>query len=177
MGLTARDVMSTDVTTIREDESVEELIHLFRVSHFTGVPVVNAAGKAVGVVSETDILRALAYTISPPTSGEQPTAEEQRKQGRDKSATSRLLRPKELRTPKRIHEVTEALLRRKVHDLMTPVVVSCPADAPLADVCETMAWKHVHRVVVLDEQGRVVGLISALDAVQRFGEELRSQEA
>lgn len=173
MGQTARDVMSTDVTTIREDQSVEELIHLFRVSHFTGVPVVDAAGKVVGVVSETDILRALAYTISPPTSGEYAIKEKGRKQGRDKNATSRLLRPKELRSARQINEITDTLIRRTVHDLMTPVVVSCSPDDTLADVCQTMAWKHVHRIVVVDEAGKPVGLISALDAVQQFADSLR----
>ena len=66
----AEDIMTRNVTTVAEESSVEELIQLFRVSHFTGVPVVDTAGVAVGVISETDILRALAYTISPPTSGE-----------------------------------------------------------------------------------------------------------
>ena len=68
--LTARDVMTTEVTTVREDTSIEQLIHLLRVSHFSGIPVVDKEGRAVGLVSETDILRALAYTVGPPGSGE-----------------------------------------------------------------------------------------------------------
>ena len=169
MTLLAKDVMTTDVTTIGLEESVESLIHLFRVSHFTGVPVVDAAGRAVGLVSETDILRALAYTISPP--GSSDSIDLGKKDGRDRGATTRLLRPQRVPTPTR--ESVSELIGRKVHELMTPVLQACRPDDTLAHVCETMAWKGVHRIVVVDDAGEVVGLISALDAVRRFGEVLK----
>lgn len=168
--LTARDVMTAQVTTIRDDQPVEALIRLFRESHFTGVPVVDAAGKAVGVVSETDILRALAYTVSPPSSGEFRVD----RRGRDKGATARLLRPSRDPAVQETAKVMQSLLQRRVRDLMTPVVHSCRPDDPLSLVCESMVWKEVHRLVVLDEAGHVVGLISALDAVRKYGEELRA---
>ena len=64
------------------------------------------------------------------------------------------------------------LIQRSVRDLMPPVLHSCKPDTPLKEVCGTMAWKGVHRIIVLDDEGKVAGLISALDAVRRFGEEL-----
>ncbi len=170
--LTARDVMTTEVTTVRQDQPVEELIHLFRVSHFTGVPVVDEEGRAVGVVSETDILRALAYTIAPPTSGEHRV--DRKGGGRQKGATARLLRPSRDPAVQHTAKVMQALVQRQVRDLMTPVVHSCKPSDPLWLVCETMTWKEVHRLVVVDEDDKVVGLISALDAVRQYGEDLRA---
>ena len=67
----AADIMTRNVTTVSAEETVEGLILLLRVSHFTGVPVVDAAGICVGHVSETDILRAVAYALSPPGSSDE----------------------------------------------------------------------------------------------------------
>ena len=169
----AVDIMTTDVTTINCGQSVEELIQLFRVSHFTGLPVVDDNGKAMGLVSETDILRALAYTLSPPgdSSGEIALKQPER----ERMATTRLLSAVR-RADVEVYAavVMRELLTRTVRELMSPVLVSCRPETPLAEVCETMAWKGIHRVVVLDEEGRVVGLISALDLARRFGDQLKA---
>lgn len=168
MTLFAKDVMTSDVTTVHQDESVEALIHVFRVSHFTGMPVVDSEGRCVGLVSETDILRALAYAINPPGSADDIAVG---KDGRDRGATTRLLRPQSPPSDKSVSK----LVSRTVQEVMSPVLQACRADDTLAHVCETMAWKGVHRIVVTNEDGQVVGLISALDAVRRFGEILKEQ--
>ncbi len=171
MTLLASDVMTKEVTTIGLDETVEDLIHLLRVSHFTGVPVVNTEGKAVGLVSETDILRAMAYTINPPGSSDQISIEDE---GRERGATTRLLRPPNVPG---VEAAMNALIKRKVREVMTPVLHACRPGDSLAKVCDKMGWKGVHRIVVTDEDGKVVGLISALDAVRRFGKVLEEQDA
>lgn len=180
MTILARDVMTTDVTTITGETSVEELIHVFRLSHFTGIPVVDGDGRAVGLVSETDILRALAYTLHPPGGSgvhkipdpnEKPTRLDEE---RHKKATTRLLlAANRASVPVQAAAVMRELLTRTVHDLMTPIVHSCLPDAPLADVCEMMNWKEIHRVVVVDADKKVVGLISSLDLARKFGEVLK----
>jgi len=166
--LRARDVMTRDVTTVKEDMPVEELIGLFRVSHFSGVPVVDDAGRAIGVVSESDILRAMAYACAPPGSGEFKVQFQAAKRG----ISGALL---EAVDNEDLHALAlvRGLLQRNVHDVMTPVVHACSEDDLLALVCETMAWKEVHRMIVTDADQSVVGLISALDAVRVFGEHLR----
>ncbi len=57
---------------------------------------------------------------------------------------------------------------------MTPNVEGCKPDAALADICKVMTSKHIHRVVVLDDDGKVAGMVSAIDVVRRMGEELAS---
>jgi CBS-domain-containing membrane protein len=167
--LTASDIMTRDVTTIGSEETVESLIQLFRVSHFTGIPVVDEHGKAVGLVSETDILRAMAYALGPPGSDEMKKP----KGPRDKGATTRLLRP--FKVPG-FDAAMKQLVSRKVLEVMSPVLVSCRPEDPLHLVCETMTWKEVHRIVVTDDDGKVAGLISSLDAVRKLGEVLKPKE-
>jgi len=65
------------------------------------------------------------------------------------------------------------LLSRPVRDVMTRQVTSCKVDTKLADVCETMASKRIHRMLVLDSSKRVQGLISATDLVKSYGKHLK----
>lgn len=168
MTLTARDVMTPDVTTVHQDTPATDLIEMFRESHFTGIPVVDDAGKAVGLVSESDILRALAYAASPPNDSRPKVS------SKSKGTSAYLL--EEVPEDRQIGGVIGDLLRRKARELMSPVVVSCRPEESLAAVCETMAWKEVHRVIVTEADGRVVGLIAALGLVQHYGEHLRHLE-
>ena len=61
---------------------------------------------------------------------------------------------------------------RIASDVMTPVVHALPESAPVALAAALMTHLHVHRLPVLSESGRVVGILSALDvlgAVARAG--------
>lgn len=169
--LRARDVMTAQVTTVSQDVSVEELIGLLRASHFSGIPVVDADGRAVGLVSETDILRALAYTVGPPGSGEFARTFQAGKK-RVSAVILDAVGHGDLHSAAALRE----LVQRPVRDLMTPYVHHCSADAPVVEVCEMMVWKEIRRVVVLDDDKRPIGMISSIDLIQRLGEWLRRDD-
>ena len=157
----AQNVMVTDVVTIRDDAPIASLIREIRTRRFSGFPVVDAEEKAVGVVSQNDVLRALAYAVG---------AEPPSTQGPDwRKASSQLL---EMTSSSAGGAVNE-LLSRPVRDVMTRQVTSVKPDAKIADVCETMVSKRIHRVLVLDAAKRVQGLISATDLLKSYGKHLR----
>src|SRR5262245_19340115 len=52
----ARDLMNTEVVTIGEDAPVAQLCDLLQAVHANGLPVLNAEGELVGIVSEDDVL-------------------------------------------------------------------------------------------------------------------------
>jgi CBS domain-containing protein len=51
-----KDIMTDDVATVRSDASYREMTTLLRARRVSGLPVVDAEGIVVGVVSETDLL-------------------------------------------------------------------------------------------------------------------------
>lgn len=57
-GVTARDVMSTDLATVGEDASAEEIARIMEERGIRRVPVVRE-GRLVGIVSRADLLRAI----------------------------------------------------------------------------------------------------------------------
>jgi CBS domain-containing protein len=56
--MNAGELMTTDVVTIRPEESVGELIERFKANHITGVPVLDERGEVAGMISESDVLYA-----------------------------------------------------------------------------------------------------------------------
>ncbi|HLX34832.1 MAG TPA: CBS domain-containing protein [Candidatus Limnocylindrales bacterium] len=57
---TVGDCMALEPIVIREDATLTEAVQLMDRTHVHGVPVVNAAGSVVGVISQTDLARARA---------------------------------------------------------------------------------------------------------------------
>lgn len=55
---------------------------------------------------------------------------------------------------------------RTVRDLMMPIAFSMNEHAPVGAIAAMMAYEGVHRVPVVDDEGRVVGLVSALDVAR-----------
>jgi len=50
-----KEVMTRNVVTFREDETVEEIAQTLASKRITGAPVIAADGAVVGIVSETDV--------------------------------------------------------------------------------------------------------------------------
>jgi CBS domain-containing protein len=51
----AKDLMRRDVFTIRDDQSVMELVDLLVREHIHGCPVVDGTGELVGIVTQQDV--------------------------------------------------------------------------------------------------------------------------
>ena len=61
------ELMRTDVKTVDIDATVEDAIASLADVHVSALPVTDARGKIVGVLSTTDILCALSETTDPET--------------------------------------------------------------------------------------------------------------
>ena len=56
-GMTVGDIMETEVITVNEDASLEQLFSLISKYHHLGYPVVNKENKTIGVISYKDLFR------------------------------------------------------------------------------------------------------------------------
>lgn len=54
--LTARDVMTTDVETVRPDDDVADVLTRLARADFDGFPVVDERGQVIGVVTQGDLV-------------------------------------------------------------------------------------------------------------------------
>ena len=62
----------------------------------------------------------------------------------------------------------EKVEREAIRDLMTPVVFSVSPTTPAHKVVEQLVDLKVHRLFVVDDDGVLVGVISALDILRRL---------
>jgi CBS domain-containing protein len=148
--LTAKDVMTRNVITIQDDAPLSELVSLLSEHMITGVPVVDASGLLVGVVSATDVARSSARRTSnvrrevPPefyVGGEDLYGDE-------------------------LHSyVVEEENDQLVRDFMTPVIFSVSEEASFAEMADTMIGGRVHRLIVSDGTS-VVGIVTTLDLLK-----------
>lgn len=143
------DLMTRAVCTVSPDTSIESLVALLLERGLSAVPVVDAAGKAVGLASKTDLLR--RYYDDAGTGESAPRA-------------VRTADGVELDLGRGFHALSTG--DASVADVMTARVLHLPEDASIGHAAAVMAFEGVHRIVVTGENGRVAGILSALDLLR-----------
>ncbi|HSF15868.1 MAG TPA: CBS domain-containing protein [Vicinamibacteria bacterium] len=155
--LTAKDVMTSNVVTIRDDAPLSELVSLLSEHVITGAPVVDSSGKLVGVVSATDVAR----------EGARRRSGVRREVPPDFYMGSAEFQGEDMRAYL-VEEESDQLVR----DIMTSMIFSVPQNASVAEMADTMIGGRVHRLIVTDGS-RVVGIVTTLDILRGLRNSLR----
>lgn len=148
------DVMTEPVVTITTGASVEEALRSMLGHGISGLPVVDATGSLVGMVTEGDFLR------------------------RVESGTERH-RPRWLEIllgPGRMAEEYVHTHGRRVEEVMTPNVVTVAEDTALDEAVRRMERHHVKRLPVLRD-GRLVGIVSRANLLRALLQPVRDTAA
>ena len=152
--LKAKDIMNTDVLSVRDDMTVQELAGFLTEREILGAPVVDSEGEIVGVVSCTDIAQS--------TTTEANMLLERSTPGFYEHGWEDKLGPDEL---ERLHiEENESL---PVKEIMTPTIYTVPEDTPISDIAKAMVAGRIHRLLVT-RGSRLVGIITTLDMLKIF---------
>ena len=139
---TAAELMSVDPVSIQADAFVAEAVVLLTERGFSAAPVIDDAGRPVGVVSRTDLL------VHDREEGAQPACF-----ACDQVASVSGFQVKRIDTT-------------RVADVMTPVVFCVAPDESAERVIAQMLGLNVHRLFVVDADGALVGVISAQDVLR-----------
>ena len=142
----AGDIMTARVLSISPDAGVVEAIELMMRNHISGLPVVDASGALVGMVTEGDFLR------------------------RAETGTT-LKRPRWLEFvvgPNRLAEEYVETHGRKVAEVMTRVPITITEDTPLDEVVATMEHRRIKRLPVM-RGSQIVGIVSRANLVRALG--------
>jgi CBS domain-containing protein len=151
-GMTAAEVMSTQVLAVEPDMAVHDLVSFLTDNQISGAPVLDRRGKLVGVVSQTDIAEAELERTDPVDDRSDPAFD---LRGWEEEAE-----PVEMR---RLHLHSAAGL--KVRDIMTPTAYTVPYDTPVKELARTMVTGRIHRLLVTRD-GHVVGIVTSLDLLK-----------
>jgi len=141
-------VMTQPVSTVHPQTPLSEAAHLMVTQRISGLPVVDDAGQLVGIITEADFLRALGVPAHQPHHNLWQTLE---------SLFSHLAHHGEPETPD--DPVTAHMVKN---------VVCVHPDQDLHAVIEVMKRNSVKRLVVCDQDRRVVGMVTRSDLVRLF---------
>jgi CBS domain-containing protein len=148
MGLTARDLMETQVVTVAPEEPLVRVRQLFLEEDIRAAPVVDDEQRVLGVISATDLLRA---------------ANEDEEEAREGASYFRDDVELSAWSLADLAEHFEARLgEHTVAEYMTDGVVSVPPDASPAAIARSLRANRVHHVLVV-EQGVLRGILSTFD--------------
>jgi CBS domain-containing protein len=153
---TAEDLMQPNPVSIRAHATVREAEALLTDKQISAAPVIDNAGRPVGVLSRTDLVqyeREKAEYV--------PPVPDYYGEGEISLGTGEILPP---------GFQVENADRTEVWQIMTPAVYSVAPNAPVLHVVEAMVRRKVHRLFVVDEDGTLVGVISALDVLRNLHE-------
>ncbi|MGW1537360.1 CBS domain-containing protein [Streptomyces aureus] len=139
-------VMTTDVVRAEYGTPFKEVARLLAEHRISGLPVVDEDDKVIGVLSETDLL---AHTASTPDPYEPD----------HHTRFTGLIPGARRRAAKKA---------RTAGGLMTVPAVTVHADDTLVQATRTMAQRHVDRLPVLDEEDRLVGIVTRGDLLKVF---------
>jgi CBS domain-containing protein len=151
---TASDLMTTNLVSVREHATLREALGLLIDKGFSAAPVIDAAGRPVGVLSRSDLL---VHDRENPS--HVPPAKEFYHNEDLKTANDEPLG--------RGFQV-EYADRTLVRDLMTPAVFCVAPDASPGKVVADMVSLNVHRLFVVDDDGALIGVISAMDVLRQL---------
>jgi CBS domain-containing protein len=137
--LTAAEIMDREITSVMPETSLEELGRLFIEKDISGMPVIDSAGKLIGIVTENDLI----------------------------SRNKRLHLPTVLRIfdafiPLEGFNSMEEEIRKMtatiVSDICTREAATITEDTSLEDIATIMVERNMHHLPVLRE-GKVVGMV------------------
>lgn len=150
--VTAREIMSSPVVTVRRETSVRQIVELMLRNRISGLPVVDDDQRVLGIVTETDLLEKEDRPLPAPPilAWHARSLRLERVLGRHRKATGTVAR-----------------------DIMTENIITATEEATVQELAHLMLRHGINRILILRE-GRLAGIVTRADVLKVF---LRSDES
>ncbi|ACV63570.1 CBS domain-containing membrane protein [Desulfofarcimen acetoxidans DSM 771] len=145
--VTVKDIMTKEVIAVGPDDNVEKVARLLLDHNISGLPVIDEKGKVVGIISEGDLII-------------------QEKEIKAPAMTTLLGGVIFLENPNRFLKELKKIIAVEVKDLMTRKVYSVGPEATIAKVTGIMSEKRINRIPVLNDEGKLLGIITRKDIIE-----------
>ena len=142
MKTTVRNVMTSPVETVGPTTGFKAIVERLRARAISAMPVVDGAGRVLGVVSAADLLL--------------------------KEDRAELEEHQSLFEGRRARQARAKAAAGTAGELMTRPALTIGPDAPVAEAARLMRRRGVKRLPVVDEKGRAMGIVSRGDLLAVF---------
>ena len=142
----ANDIMTTEIITVTPEMEIAQAAKLLLENRINGAPVINEAGKLVGILCQSDLI-AQQKSIPIP------------------SLFTLLDGYIPLTPSKRMDKEVEKIAATKVAEAMTPNPVTVEPGTEIEKVAALMVEKNYHTLPVVDA-GKLVGILGKEDVLR-----------
>ena len=144
--LTAADVMTREVVTVTRETPVLELARIFTERGISSIPVVDEAGKLIGIVTETDLV-------------------EQDKSLHIPTVVSIFDWVIYLESDKKFEKELKKMTGQTVGDIFSTEVTTVTPSTPLSQIADLLSSKRINAVPVVEDH-KVVGIVARIDLIR-----------
>lgn len=137
-----RDVMTTDVVFVRPDTGYKEIVEIMLGNAVSALPVIDADGQVIGIVSEMDLMHKVEFTAAEPH--------------------KRIFERKQQRVARAKGDADTA------EELMTSPAKVIRETETVAAAAVMMHRDGVKRLPVVDSEGGLVGIVSRGDVLRGY---------
>jgi len=132
-----KDIMTSSPTTVTLGTSASKAMNILMSARFHGIPVVDEAGRPVGMITQGDLIRRAKVPV---------------RVGLLADFAAHHLK-----------SVEDTLNKLTASGLMSTPPVTAQEDGLLSDAVETMLKNKLKRLPVVDKDGKLTGILSRLD--------------
>jgi CBS-domain-containing membrane protein len=144
--LTAGDVMTRDVITVKKETTIRELAELFNRHRISSAPVVDDNGGMIGIVTETDLI-------------------EQDKNLHIPTVISLFDWVIYLESDKKFEKALKKMTGQTVGEIYSEEFVKVTPATPISDVADILSSRKMNAIPVLDGN-RIVGIVARIDLIR-----------
>jgi CBS-domain-containing membrane protein len=141
--ISVSDIMTRDVVSVRKDAELHEVARLLSENKISGLPVVDEEAHVIGVITEADVLSMAGM----------------KRQHTFKDILRHILG----------EPLPERRGRNKVEDVMTSPAITTKPDKDIKEVAGILDDRRIKRLPVVDDQNKLIGVISRADIVRVIG--------
>ncbi|HZW67124.1 MAG TPA: CBS domain-containing protein [Pseudogracilibacillus sp.] len=144
-----KDIMTTEVITVKEEDTVEKCANLLSVHHFSGLPVVNEQNEVIGIVTEGDLIRRASRIEGP-------------------AFLEILGGIIYLENPNSFLEDVRQSMGSFARNVMSKDPVTVEPSLGIEDAATLLVQKNIKRLPVVDEKKQLIGIVSRKDIMNHL---------
>ena len=144
--LTAGDVMTRDVITVKKETTIRELAELFARHRVSSAPVVDDDDNMIGIVTETDLI-------------------EQDKSLHIPTVISLFDWVIYLESDKKFEKELKKMTGQTVGDIYAQEIETVAPSAPISEVADIMSSRKIHAIPVVEDH-KLVGIVARIDLIR-----------
>ena len=141
------DIMTKEVVTVKENDTVEVAAKILIDKNLSGLPVVDENNRIKGIITEGDLIRRIAKISGP-------------------SSIEILGGVLPLESKKKFIDRVNTHMGYLVKDMMTKDVITTTEDVNIEEIATLMVKEKIKRIPVVDDGENMIGIISRRDIMK-----------